>query len=198
MPPQGEACADPLVRLMLRVKRDDRGAFDELCQRVRGPLLARLYRLVGHWDTAEDLAQETLLRVYRSRARYRPTARFATFLGRIARNLASSELRRRQRRRWLGESRLRACESLAAELEDPRCPPGHAELERQERRDILRRAIDSLSRRQRAAVLLFHYECLSYEEIAGVLGTSALATKSLLVRSRATLRHKLYPFASVL
>jgi RNA polymerase sigma-70 factor (ECF subfamily) len=183
---------------MLRVKRGDRGAFDELCSRIRRPLLVRLYRLVGNWDTAEDLTQETLLRVYRSRGRYRPTARFATWLQRISRNLATTELKKRGRRRQLGETHSVDFEVVAAEFCDSSGEACSDRLHRQERGAILRRAIDSLGGRQRAAVWLFHYECMSYEEIAGRLGTTVPATKSLLVRSRATLRHRLSPSVSLL
>jgi RNA polymerase sigma-70 factor (ECF subfamily) len=87
---------------------------------------------------------------------------------------------------------------VAAELRDAAGESSDARLAREERGAILRRAIDSLGRRQRTAVLLFHYECLSYEQIAGLLGTTVPATKSLLVRGRATLRYRLSPAVSLL
>ncbi len=85
---------DEDVRLMLAFREGETAAFDELFRRWSGPLLRYLERMVRDLSTAEELVQEAFLRVYRARDRYRPDARFSTWLYRIATNLALNELRR--------------------------------------------------------------------------------------------------------
>src|SRR5262245_36885773 len=88
---------DPDVRLMLRVKGGDEAAFEKLVQNYQDRLVAVLFHLVEDRGAAEDLAQEVFLRIYRARRGYEPTAKFSTWLFRIANNLASN-LRRDQGR----------------------------------------------------------------------------------------------------
>src|SRR5947199_4209475 len=91
------ALRDPDIRLMLRVRDDDAAAFAELVERFQHRLVAVMNHLVGNSDEAEDLAQEVFLRVYRIRKKYRPKAKFSTWLFTIANNLALNSLRDRQR-----------------------------------------------------------------------------------------------------
>src|SRR5438105_9884367 len=92
------ALRDPDVRLMLRVRDDEAGAFEELVEAYQHRLLAVMHHLVGSAEAAEDLAQEVFLRVYRARHKYRPRAKFSTWLFTIANNLALNHLRARQRK----------------------------------------------------------------------------------------------------
>src|SRR5947209_11710596 len=93
------AMRDPDVRLMLRVRdADDAAAFGELVERYQQRLVGILHHLLGNADEAEDLAQEVFLRIYRSRQRYHPKAKFSTWLFTIANNLALNVLRARQRK----------------------------------------------------------------------------------------------------
>ena len=92
------ALRDPDIRLMLRVRGDEDGAFEELVERYQARLVAVMHHLVGNAEEAEDLAQEVFLRVYRARAKYRPKSKFSTWLFTIANNLALNCLRSRQRR----------------------------------------------------------------------------------------------------
>src|SRR3954462_13402555 len=92
------ALRDPDIRLMLRVRDDDQAAFAELVGRFQHRLVAVMNHLVGSADEAEDLAQEVFLRVYRTRKKYTPKAKFSTWLFTIANNLALNHLRDRQRR----------------------------------------------------------------------------------------------------
>src|SRR5438874_464736 len=92
------ALRDPDIRLMLLVRDDDAAAFGELVERFQHRLVAVMNHIVGNADEAEDLAQETFLRVYRTRKKYRPKAKFSTWLFTIANNLALNALRDRQRR----------------------------------------------------------------------------------------------------
>src|SRR5262245_54846783 len=89
---------DPDVRLMLRVQKDETTAFAELLDRYRTRIFGHLYRLLSNRQDAEDLTQEVFLRLYRSRKRYQPTARFATWLFHITQNVARNALRSRRRR----------------------------------------------------------------------------------------------------
>src|SRR5207253_5511358 len=92
------ALRDPDVRLMLRVRDDDAGAFQELVELYQQRLVGVMHHLVGNAQEAEDLAQEVFLRVYRSRKKYRARSKFSTWLFTIANNLALNALRSRQRK----------------------------------------------------------------------------------------------------
>ena len=92
------ALRDPDIRLMLRVRDDDSVAFGELVERFQHRLVGVMHHIVGSPDEAEDLAQEVFLRVYRTRKKYTPKAKFSTWLFTIANNLALNALRDRQRR----------------------------------------------------------------------------------------------------
>src|SRR5262249_23502176 len=97
---------DPDVRLMLEVRDDKAAAFDELVLRYQNRLVTVLDHLVGRRDLAEDLAQDVFLRIYRSRKRYVPGAKFSTWLFTIANNVASNALRSQSRRHevnWKGK-----------------------------------------------------------------------------------------------
>ena len=92
------ALRDPDVRLMLRVRADEPGAFEELVENYQHRLVAVMHHLIGSAEEAEDLAQEVFLRVYRARTKYRPRSKFSTWLFTIANNLALNALRSRQRK----------------------------------------------------------------------------------------------------
>ena len=92
------ALRDPDIRLMLRVRADEAGAFQELVERFQARLVGVMHHLVGSAEEAEDLAQEVFLRVYRARQKYRPRSKFSTWLFTIANNLALNSLRARQRK----------------------------------------------------------------------------------------------------
>src|SRR5438552_7109131 len=88
---------DPDASLMLRVKRGDRQAFEELVNKYKQPVINVIYRTLGDATEAEDLAQNVFVQVYKSADRYRVSARFTTWLFTIARNLCLNEIRRRSR-----------------------------------------------------------------------------------------------------
>lgn len=186
------ALRDPDVRLMLRVRdADDGAAFAELVGRFQHRLVAVLHHLVGDAAEAEDLAQEAFLRVYRARAKYHPTAKFGTWLFAVAHNLASNARRDRKRRPVLHQQGPEAGGS--AEVAGPGRPddaPSH-HLRQLELAAAVRRALDALNERQRAAVVLSKFEDMPYAEIGAVLGMSEKAVKSLLARARVQLRDAL-------
>jgi RNA polymerase sigma-70 factor (ECF subfamily) len=189
------ALRDPDIRLMLRVRDgDDTAAFAELVERFQHRLVAVMHHLVGSADEAEDLAQEVFLRVYRTRKKYTPKAKFSTWLFTIANNLALNALRDRKRRPVLplevrdsGPLGPRPTEGLAPTRDEP---PAH-NLQQQELADVIRTALDGLNERQRMAIVLNKFEDMNYADIADVMGLSTKAVKSLLSRARGKLREAL-------
>jgi RNA polymerase sigma-70 factor (ECF subfamily) len=150
--------------------------------------------LVGERDAAEDLAQEVFLRVYRARNGYVPSAKFSTWLFRIAQNLASNSRRGKRRRREVsfatsGEvSDSRPNEALLAE-KSAFIP--NRQIAKRELQNVVRDALDDLGERQKLAVLLHKFEGMSYADIAETMEMTPQAVKSLLSRARENLRLKL-------
>ncbi len=191
---------DPDVRLMLEVRDDSAAAFEELVLRYQVRLIRVLEHLVGSRDQAEDLTQEVFLRVYRARKQYVTTAKFATWLFTIANNVASNALRNRARRHEvtlqgrdsgpLGARPLDRMVQASSGLMPAR------QLDKVEMRQVVRLALESLSERQRLAVLLNKFEGMSYADIAETMELSPQAVKSLLSRARENLREVLEPYFS--
>jgi len=180
--------------LMLRVRQGDAASFDELLRRYRTPLVKYFTRLVRDQALAEDLAQEAFLRVYKARHRYRPDARFTTWLYRIATNLALNAIRdARNWQRQEGSGREDDGET-SFEFVDPKASV-EQQLMATDRSRMIREAIDSLPQNQRAAVILHKYQEVDYRQIAGVLKVSESSVKSLLFRAYETLRVRLEPLA---
>jgi RNA polymerase sigma-70 factor (ECF subfamily) len=192
------AQTDPDAALMLRVKRGDRAAFAGLVEKYKQPVMNFIYRTLRDETEAEDLAQNVFLQVYKSRKRYKQTAKFSTWLFTIARNLCLNELRRRSRHpaASLEETHAEHEDQPRRQFEDKsQIAPAekllHGELEQK-----ILEALDGLPENQRSAILLCRQEDLSYEEIAEILGCSLSATKSLIHRGRETLKEKLKPYLS--
>lgn len=189
------------VQLMLDVKAGDEHSFDLLLQRYRTPLVNFLCRMVRDRGQAEDLAQEVFLRVYRARRDYVPSAKFTTWLFRIATNLALNALRDgryRQMEISLDQPVTPGAEDGAERsLDLADSHPGiEQRLVEEVRRDMIRQAIDKLPEKQRAAVLLHKYQELDYGEIGKILHCSESALKSLLFRAYETLRVELAPLVA--
>lgn len=178
------AAIEPDAELMLRVKDGDTASFALLLERHRGPVIRFLYRMVQNQAVAEELAQETFLRVYRARASYEPAAKFTSWLFRIAMHLAVNSLR---------DGRVEKLqESLDEETQlADRNPTIEQKLLSRAKLDEVRRAIAALPDKQRAAVLMHKYEEMDYKQIARVLNCSESAVKSLLFRAYETLRARL-------
>jgi RNA polymerase sigma-70 factor (ECF subfamily) len=178
---------DPEIALMLRVQRDEPGAFAELEQRFRNRIFGRFYRLLGDRQEAEDLAQDVFLRLYRSRRRYRPTARFATWLYHITQNVARNALRSRKRRPCTPLVPPEGgAEEISRQAESGETPSRR--LERSELAGIVRAAIADLGQRRRAALEMYQFQHCTYAEVAAAMDMSPKAAKSLLYRARNQLR----------
>lgn len=184
---------------MLRVKGDDSAAFTELVSLYQTRLVAVLHHLTGNAAEAEDLAQETFLRVYRHRGDYLASARFSTWLFTIANRLALNSKRDQGRRP------PRARGAAAGLARSGPWPAGHTApsrgaapdegLRRAELACAVRAALDALPERQRMAVVLNKFEEMPYAEIAAVMGLTPMAVKSLLARAREQLRAALQDYA---
>ena len=153
-----------------------------------------MHHLLGNNEEAEDMAQEVFLRIYRSRKKYTPTAKFSTWLFTIANNLALNVLRGRSRKPTValdphdsGPLGPRPAEQLVV---DKQYTPAHG-LRQKELTQVIRKALDELNERQRMAVVLNKFEEMNYAEIADVMGLTTKAVKSLLSRARMSLREAL-------
>lgn len=184
---------DPDAALMLRVKRGDLPAFEELVEKYKQPVINVITRTLRDQTEAEDLAQNVFVQVYKSAHRYQVTAKFSTWLFTIARNLCLNEIRRRSRHPAdsLDTSQSDNEDLPARQFEDvntfsPRENVLHGELEQK-----VQAALDELPEKQRTAIVLCRQDELSYEDISEVLGCSLSATKSLIHRARETLKEKL-------
>ena len=186
------------VQLMLDVKAGDESSFDLLLRRYRTPLVNFLFRMVRDSATAEDLAQEVFLRVYRARKQYSPTAKFTTWLFRIATNLALNSIRDNRHRQLEGslDAQPETEDAAPRELPSRELRVDERMIER-DRCQFIRRAVESLPEKQRVAVVLHKYEEMDYSEIAKILDCSESALKSLLFRAYETLRVQLAPLVSV-
>jgi RNA polymerase sigma-70 factor (ECF subfamily) len=189
---------DPDVRLMLQVRDDNAAAFEELVLRYQARLLTVLEHMVGKRIGAEDLAQEVFLRVYRARKNYTPDAKFSTWLFTIANNVARNALRTMSRRKEVhvdgeggGPLPLGSMDNLATEASG--LMPTRR-LDKVEKAEMVRQALESLNERQRMATILSKFEGMSYEEIADAMDLSVQAVKSLLSRARCNLKAALEPY----
>jgi RNA polymerase sigma-70 factor (ECF subfamily) len=176
--------------LMLRVRDGDEASFADLLERHRGPVIHFLYRMVQNQAVSEELAQEVFLRVYRSRATYEPTAKFTTWLFRIATHLALNWIRDGRNEKAQESLDRETAEGATRQIAD-RGRTVEEELLYQARLAEVRQAIETLPAKQRAAVLMHKYEEMEYSQIANVLSCSESAIKSLLFRAYETLRSRL-------
>jgi RNA polymerase sigma-70 factor, ECF subfamily len=186
----GAAALDYDAELMLRVKDGDGASFGLLLEKHRTAVIHFLYRMVQSHAIAEELAQEVFLRVYRSRGTYEPTAKFTTWLFRIATHLALNWLRDGKNER--GQEHLDdTTDDMPVRQVSDRRPSVEQTMVGQVKVDEIRRAISMLPEKQRAAVLMHKYQEMEYSQIARVLSCSESAVKSLLFRAYETLRMRL-------
>lgn len=182
--------SDPDVHLMLAVQRDDRTAFEALFRKYAPAITGFALSFVGSRARAEELAQETFVHLYRARRSYKPRARFATWLYRIATNLCLSDLRRPEHRSVVAPSGASDEPNPVDLLADEGARSGEDDLMLRESLERLRDGLEHLPPQQRAAILLARAEGLSYEEVARTLGCSVSAVKSLIHRATVTLREE--------
>jgi RNA polymerase sigma-70 factor (ECF subfamily) len=187
---------DPDVALMLRVKRGDRQAFEELVNKYKQPVMNLVYRTLPDATEAEDLAQHVFLQVFKAAHRYEVSAKFTTWLFTIARNLCLNEIRRRSRHpaESIDETAPDSEDQPLRQIEDTQGFSPTEALLQGELEEKIEQALAELPEKQRTALLLCRQEEMSYEEIAAVLRCSVSATKSIIHRGRETLKQKLKPY----
>jgi RNA polymerase sigma-70 factor (ECF subfamily) len=196
------AVADPVAgeltdaEVMLRVKAGDDSAFDYLVQKYRRPIINFMYRMAHNSASAEDLAQEVFLRVYRSRASYEASAKFTTWLYRIATNLGMNYVRDTRHERPENTMNLDESDEDTGQTPDlaDKTPTVEENIMQRERLKAIRQKVEALPERQKMAVLMHKYQQMDYRQIAEVLKLSESATKSLLFRAYETLRTELKQF----
>jgi len=178
------------AELMLRVREGDDTSFALLLERHRAPVVHFLSRMVQNQGVSEELAQEVFLRVYRSRATYEPTAKFTTWLFRIATHLALNWIRDGKKEKGHESLNQELLDGVERQVADRQLNVEQELLSGVKRREV-RNAIEALPAKQRAAVLMHKYEELEYTQIAKALCCSESAVKSLLFRAYETLRGRL-------
>jgi len=184
------------AEVMLRVAAGDDGAFDYLVAKFRRPMNSFMYRMTRNQAVAEELAQEVFLRVYRSRHTYAASAKFTTWLYRIATNLAVNHARDTKYERPENTVNIDEPDTdtgLTVDVAD-RGLNAEQQILRRERLAAIRKHVEALPERQRAAVIMHKYQNMDYKQIAEVLKLSESATKSLLFRAYETLRETLKEF----
>jgi RNA polymerase sigma-70 factor, ECF subfamily len=184
------------AQVMLRVKAGDESAFDYLVQKYRRPMLGFMYRMAHNSAVAEDLAQEVFLRVYRSRENYEASAKFTTWLYRIASNLAVNHARDTRHERPENTVSLDEPDhetGLTMDVPDDSLT-AEENIVKRERLAAIRQRVQALPERQRIAVIMHKYQQMDYRQIADVLKLSESAIKSLLFRAYETLRVQLKEF----
>ena len=184
------------AQIMLRVKAGDESAFEYLVQKYRRPMLSFMYRMAHNSGVAEDLAQEVFLRVYRSREKYEASAKFTTWLYRIASNLAVNHARDTRHERPENTVSLDEPDQksgLTMDLPDNSLTAEEG-IVRRERLAAIRQRVEALPERQKMALIMHKYQQMDYRQIAEVLKLSESAIKSLLFRAYETLRVQLKEF----
>jgi RNA polymerase sigma-70 factor (ECF subfamily) len=185
---------DPDTQLMLDFKAGDEHAFQNLFDKYKSRVITYCFRFCRSKAVAEELAQETFLKVYKAAGRYRPKARFSTWLFKIATNVCLNELRRpvyRNRVESLdqiteNEAGAKVSKVAATQQESP-----HAMLVHQEQQEMVHMAIEQLPEKQRAALLLRIEGEFSYGEIGQQINRSENHVKTLIHRGRMRLKKAL-------
>ena len=184
--------------LIRAFQQGDVDAFTALVGRFKNPLLNFVYRFLGDYDEADDVVQETFLRLYRNKQSYQPVAKFSTWLYTIATNLAKTQLRRRKRRALFSIQRraaeghaprngLPVQEGVSMDIPDSRYPADQ-QAERTLQAERIQEALERISPKYREVIVLCDIQELSYEEIAKITGLNIGTVKSRINRGRSQLQ----------
>jgi RNA polymerase sigma-70 factor (ECF subfamily) len=175
--------------LISRFQNGDLNAFDLIVRRYKDQLLNFAYRFLGNLEEAEDVVQETFLRLYRNKKAYRQIAKFSTWLYTITSNLAKTELRKRKRRKLVSISDM-GYEEKEYEIEDHRANT-ERDVDSSMQEKIIQKAIEELSPRFREVIILRDVQELSYDEVGEILKIPLGTVKSRVNRARLKLQNKL-------
>lgn len=180
------------VELMVKVGKGDIEAFQLLVETHQGAVIGTVAKMLGSPTEAEDIAQQVFLRIWKSAPRYKPQAKFTTWLFTITRNLVFNEVRRRQRKPTVSVEERE--EERHTVVEDTHGTSPDENFLQSELEEAINKAIQELPEKQRTAVILRRYEEMPYEEIAKVISMSVPAVKSLLFRARTQLKEALQQY----
>jgi len=186
--------SDPDVQRMLRVREGDADAFRELFETHSRAIVNFAYHFIGNRQRAEEIAQDVFLQIYRAAVRYEPTAKFTTWLYRIATNACLNEVRRPEHRhpkRPLEHQQDDDRKRAEIAFPDPTAVPGDSALAGRELEAKIHAVLEDMPPNQRAALLMSRVDGLSYLEVADALDTTESAVKSLVFRATATMRKAL-------
>ncbi|MEE2877072.1 MAG: sigma-70 family RNA polymerase sigma factor [Candidatus Neomarinimicrobiota bacterium] len=174
--------------LILRFQQGDELAYVELVNRYRNRLMNFIYRFVGTREEAEDIVQDTFVKLFQKKDYYRPISEFSTWIFTIASNLAKTELRKRKRRKVSYLSQLGIEEK---DFDIPVKDTTDEEMVGEFTETQIQNAIQSLQLHFRTALILRDIEELSYEEISKILDVPLGTIKSRINRARLQLQEKL-------
>ncbi len=174
------------IELMLRTKAGDDSAFSELMKRHYKGVLNYIYRFTNLKENSEDLAQEVFLRVYRSSGKYKPDAKFTTWLYKIATNVSLTHVKKKNTNISFDET-----SETTGDYDDSSVVISDDIIYRKEMKNVIFSAMETLPEREKIAIMLCKYEGLSYEETADVLECTVGAVKAYVYRGRMKLIDKL-------
>ena len=177
--------------LIEKFQRGDIYAYELIVKRYKDQLLNFVYRFLGNHEEAEDVVQETFLRVYRNRHAYQRVAKFSTWIYTIAGNLARTELRRRNRRRIFSLSNMGVDDKEYEISDEFSSPEKHTNTVLSE--EIIQKEINKLSPKFREVIILRDIQELSYEEISKIIRVPIGTVKSRVNRARLRLQSRLKP-----
>lgn len=183
--------ADADAELMLRVAAGDKAAFTALFDRYQPSVARFALRFVGDRARAEELAQDIFVKLYRNAKSYRPSAKFKTFLFRVATNHCLNEVRRGEYRVVAQPRAEEPEEREAAEANVPGGVSPDEELTGREMERAVGQALERMSERERAAFVMCRFEGMAYRDIADALSASEAAVKSLIHRATLAVARKL-------
>lgn len=184
------------TELMAQVAGGETHVFREIFEKYQNQVMNTIYRFTGDYNQAEDLTQDVFIRVFKSAKRYKPKAKFKTWLFKIVVNLCLNYRRDKARNRTqsLDAPLITANGEIVREVRAPDGDIPDVALEELELRKVVRDAIDSLPENQRMVVILQRFEEMSYKDISEALGISLSAVESLLFRARQNLKLELAPY----
>jgi RNA polymerase sigma-70 factor (ECF subfamily) len=177
------------VALMLETAKGNERAFRQLVERHQHAVIGTVARMLNDAHEAEDIAQQVFVRLWNSAPKWRPEAKFTTYLYTIMRNLVFNESRRRSRKKEISLDEQQENHPAAMRADEGLSPDEG--MEKRELHRSIDAAIAALPEQQRLAVVLRTFEGLDYEDIAKALDTSVSSVKSLLFRARGVLREAL-------
>ena len=172
-----ESGADSEAQWLVKAQQGDSQAFSRLVETYQRPVYNLCYRMLGNAEDAEDAAQETFLRTYKSLRRYDDSRPFATWLLSIAAHYCIDQLRRKN------PATRSIDEMVVPDVPDP-SPDMDSRLSRKQEQQRIRAVLETLDPTDRAAVVMYYWYDYSYEEICQELGLSMSAVKSRLHRAR--------------